>query len=237
MIRRPPRSTLSSSSAASDVYKRQGINAEYGTHLADAMAEENEMEMAEDSAPWDDLLGDDVPAMDPNDPLLAGVQAAIHKVLAGNHEKLTLELRGQVEQLKRLKAQREESGVELYSVQQQLAKLQMGLERAHEQYNIMAQMRKGSEEDNQQISDAYGSRKAELGEQREKLQKYEGELDKVNLTLRQVESYNEQMRNEISVTRRATYKAEEDISKLEDKQKWQDLYICLLYTSPSPRDS
>eukprot|EP00658_Telonema_sp_P-2_P001124 TRINITY_DN10428_c0_g1_i10.p1 TRINITY_DN10428_c0_g1~~TRINITY_DN10428_c0_g1_i10.p1 ORF type:complete len:119 (+),score=5.10 TRINITY_DN10428_c0_g1_i10:89-445(+) len=29
MIRRPPRSTLSSSSAASDVYKRQ-INAEYG---------------------------------------------------------------------------------------------------------------------------------------------------------------------------------------------------------------
>eukprot|EP00656_Telonema_subtile_P008564 TRINITY_DN13_c0_g1_i1.p2 TRINITY_DN13_c0_g1~~TRINITY_DN13_c0_g1_i1.p2 ORF type:complete len:129 (-),score=47.36 TRINITY_DN13_c0_g1_i1:214-600(-) len=30
MIRQPPRSTLSSSSAASDVYKRQGINAEYG---------------------------------------------------------------------------------------------------------------------------------------------------------------------------------------------------------------
>eukprot|EP00656_Telonema_subtile_P003112 TRINITY_DN11430_c0_g2_i2.p1 TRINITY_DN11430_c0_g2~~TRINITY_DN11430_c0_g2_i2.p1 ORF type:complete len:771 (+),score=122.96 TRINITY_DN11430_c0_g2_i2:92-2404(+) len=30
MIGRPPRSTLSSSSAASDVYKRQGINAEYG---------------------------------------------------------------------------------------------------------------------------------------------------------------------------------------------------------------
>eukprot|EP00656_Telonema_subtile_P011421 TRINITY_DN15658_c0_g1_i1.p3 TRINITY_DN15658_c0_g1~~TRINITY_DN15658_c0_g1_i1.p3 ORF type:complete len:134 (-),score=0.48 TRINITY_DN15658_c0_g1_i1:1158-1559(-) len=30
MTRRPPRSTLSSSSAASDVYKRQGINAEYG---------------------------------------------------------------------------------------------------------------------------------------------------------------------------------------------------------------
>eukprot|EP00828_Plagiopyla_frontata_P014030 TRINITY_DN1850_c0_g1_i3.p2 TRINITY_DN1850_c0_g1~~TRINITY_DN1850_c0_g1_i3.p2 ORF type:complete len:221 (+),score=41.93 TRINITY_DN1850_c0_g1_i3:102-764(+) len=29
MIRRPPRSTLSSSSAASDVYKRQGIKAEY----------------------------------------------------------------------------------------------------------------------------------------------------------------------------------------------------------------
>eukprot|EP00658_Telonema_sp_P-2_P013535 TRINITY_DN15126_c0_g1_i5.p1 TRINITY_DN15126_c0_g1~~TRINITY_DN15126_c0_g1_i5.p1 ORF type:complete len:345 (+),score=48.29 TRINITY_DN15126_c0_g1_i5:123-1157(+) len=36
MIRRPPRSTLSSSSAALDVYKRQGINAEYG--IQDAVA-------------------------------------------------------------------------------------------------------------------------------------------------------------------------------------------------------
>eukprot|EP00657_Telonema_sp_P-1_P004154 TRINITY_DN195_c0_g1_i10.p1 TRINITY_DN195_c0_g1~~TRINITY_DN195_c0_g1_i10.p1 ORF type:complete len:109 (-),score=76.81 TRINITY_DN195_c0_g1_i10:37-363(-) len=34
MIRRPPRSTQSRSSAASDVYKRQGINAEYGGRLA-----------------------------------------------------------------------------------------------------------------------------------------------------------------------------------------------------------
>eukprot|EP00658_Telonema_sp_P-2_P082083 TRINITY_DN8591_c0_g1_i1.p1 TRINITY_DN8591_c0_g1~~TRINITY_DN8591_c0_g1_i1.p1 ORF type:complete len:207 (+),score=79.37 TRINITY_DN8591_c0_g1_i1:136-756(+) len=38
MIRRPPRSTLSSSSAASDVYKRQGINAEYGSTLTQTMA-------------------------------------------------------------------------------------------------------------------------------------------------------------------------------------------------------
>eukprot|EP00656_Telonema_subtile_P004775 TRINITY_DN1217_c0_g1_i3.p1 TRINITY_DN1217_c0_g1~~TRINITY_DN1217_c0_g1_i3.p1 ORF type:complete len:1117 (-),score=169.60 TRINITY_DN1217_c0_g1_i3:266-3616(-) len=38
MIRRPPRSTLSSSSAASDVYKRQGINAEYGGFAGTTMA-------------------------------------------------------------------------------------------------------------------------------------------------------------------------------------------------------
>eukprot|EP00657_Telonema_sp_P-1_P010032 TRINITY_DN4331_c0_g1_i2.p1 TRINITY_DN4331_c0_g1~~TRINITY_DN4331_c0_g1_i2.p1 ORF type:complete len:123 (+),score=69.35 TRINITY_DN4331_c0_g1_i2:106-474(+) len=36
---------------------------------------------------------------------------------------------------------------------------------------------------------------------------------------------NEQMKSEISVTRRATYKAEADIQQLEEKQKWQDLYI------------
>eukprot|EP00657_Telonema_sp_P-1_P002841 TRINITY_DN165_c0_g1_i4.p1 TRINITY_DN165_c0_g1~~TRINITY_DN165_c0_g1_i4.p1 ORF type:complete len:128 (+),score=58.06 TRINITY_DN165_c0_g1_i4:137-520(+) len=45
MIRRPPRSTQSRSSAASDVYKRQGINAEYGSTsvtMADAANEVNE---------------------------------------------------------------------------------------------------------------------------------------------------------------------------------------------------
>eukprot|EP00656_Telonema_subtile_P056705 TRINITY_DN9133_c0_g1_i3.p1 TRINITY_DN9133_c0_g1~~TRINITY_DN9133_c0_g1_i3.p1 ORF type:complete len:789 (-),score=403.60 TRINITY_DN9133_c0_g1_i3:76-2442(-) len=94
-----------------------------------------------------------------------------------------------------------------------------------DRYNIMSQMRMGSEEDNQQISDAYATRKRELQEQRDKLQKYEVELDKVNLTLRQVENYNEQMKAEIAVTRRATYKAEADLQQIEEKKKWQDLYI------------
>merc|ERR1712166_268353 len=157
------------------------------------MEDEDENFEEETGAPWDDLMNEDVPSMDPNDPLMRPVQEAMHKVLTGNHDKLSLGLRGQVEELRRVKVQREEGGVELYQVQQQLAKLQMSLERAHEQRN--------------------------------KLGKYEGELDKVNLTLRQVESYNEQMRDEIAVTRRATYKAESDIQSLEDKQKWQDLYI------------
>ena len=37
--------------------------------------------------------------------------------------------------------------MDLYTVQQQLAKLQMQLERSHEQYNIMSQMRERSEEE------------------------------------------------------------------------------------------
>eukprot|EP00658_Telonema_sp_P-2_P042998 TRINITY_DN3095_c0_g1_i2.p1 TRINITY_DN3095_c0_g1~~TRINITY_DN3095_c0_g1_i2.p1 ORF type:complete len:641 (+),score=147.63 TRINITY_DN3095_c0_g1_i2:143-2065(+) len=44
MIRRPPRSTLSSSSAASDVYKRQGINAEYGGFGSARMSQTDELQ-------------------------------------------------------------------------------------------------------------------------------------------------------------------------------------------------
>merc|ERR1711998_529364 len=193
------------------------------------MAEEDQIEMEEAEIeaenPWEDAFEGDAPSLDPNDPLLRPVQAAIYNVLEQNNQKLSLELRGKHEELKRAKSNREETGVDLYTVQQQLAKLQMQLERSHEQYNIMSQMRERSEEDNGKMSDVYQSRKLELQEQRKKLQKYQAELDKVNLTLRQVEQYNDQMRGEISVTRRATYKAEEDLGGLEKRKKWQDLYI------------
>ncbi|KAH8063069.1 hypothetical protein JL722_2227 [Aureococcus anophagefferens] len=55
--------------------------------------------------------------------------------------------------------------------------------------------------------------------------KNQAELDAVNDTLRQVEKYNEEMRKEIAVTKRATYKAEENVQSLEHAKKGQDLYI------------
>lgn len=41
----------------------------------------------------------------------------------------------------------------------------------------------------------------------------------------QVERYNEELKDEILVTRRATYKAEEAISSLEKDKGRQDLFI------------
>jgi coiled-coil domain-containing protein 40 len=44
-------------------------------------------------------------------------------------------------------------------------------------------------------------------------------------TLRQIEAYNEEMKNEIAITRRATYKAEEAVQKLEQEKSHQDALI------------
>merc|ERR1712195_417580 len=48
------------------------------------MEDEDENFEEETGAPWDDLMNEDVPSMDPNDPLLRPVQEAMHKVLTGN---------------------------------------------------------------------------------------------------------------------------------------------------------
>jgi len=55
--------------------------------------------------------------------------------------------------------------------------------------------------------------------------KCQEELLQLNRTLKQVEEYNVQMRSEIAVKRRTTYKAEEEVLKLEKEKMDQDKLI------------
>ena len=110
-------------------------------------------------------------------------------------------------------------------MQQQLAKLQMNLEKVHENHSIIAQMREAAEDDQRKVREAYKGTYGEVSGQRQKVAKHQAELDQLAATLRQVEAYNEQMRSEIAVTRRATYKAEEAITQLEGGKVQQDVLI------------
>ena len=55
------------------------------------------------------------------------------------------------------------------------------------------------------------------------------ELEKLNQTVRQIELYNTQMKDEIAVTRRATYAAEENIGKQEKEKSEQDVLLDKLH--------
>jgi len=147
------------------------------------------------------------------------VQFALEKQLKGAFDISKLRLSEQGEELTRQRRSREDIGVQLYQVQQQLAKLQMNLEKVHENHAIIAQMREAAEADLAQVRPAYGEQLGEVKEQRLKYEKFQSELDQLHMTLRQVETYNDQMKSEIAVTRRATYKAEESINTLESGKK------------------
>lgn len=62
----------------------------------------------------------------------------------------------------------------------------------------------------------------QLHPQAEAVQK---ELDKLGSTLRQIQAYNDSMKGEIAVTRRAAYAAEEAVQKLEKEKMQQDYLI------------
>lgn len=71
----------------------------------------------------------------------------------------------------------------------------------------------------------YEARKEEADEQLKRVLKAQEELNQLNRTLKQVEEYNEVMKSEIAVTRRTTYRAEENVVNLEKSKKKQDLLI------------
>merc|ERR1719230_2504081 len=75
------------------------------------------------------------------------------------------------------------------------------------------------------VTAAYESKKADVDEAVRRLGKSQDEQNQLNITLRQVEEYNEQMKAEIQVTRRATYKAEDHIKQVEKDKVKQDHLI------------
>ncbi|KAL3137705.1 hypothetical protein ABBQ38_004975 [Trebouxia sp. C0009 RCD-2024] len=127
--------------------------------------------------------------------------------------------------LQHAKTRREAIGVELYNFQQQLAKMQMQLEKAQDNYAHISQIRHKAEEQLQQLQKTHAEEEQLTSQERLKVEKVQSELDGLAATLKQVELYNEQMKGEIAVTRRATYAAEQSVQKLEKGKKEQDLLI------------
>jgi len=168
---------------------------------------------------------DDVSMLDPEHPMLARVQEALTRQMSKAYEVQKQKLSEQTEELIRQKRKREDVGVQLYQVQQQLAKLQMNLEKVHENESLLGQMREQAEKDLVEVRQVYSESLNGVQEERRRYAKYQTELDQLAATIRQVEAFNEQMKSEIAVTRRATYKAEEAIAKLEGNKKSQDLLI------------
>lgn len=147
------------------------------------------------------------------------------KQLTAHKTRIEEQLMERTEDLRVAKNRRESIGVELYGVQQQLARLQMTLEKTHDNYNMINRIREQAQEDLRALRTLQEDTSKATIEERRKIEKFQMELDKLNSTLKQIEAYNEQMKNEIAVTRRATYVAEESVSKMEKEKKEQDYLI------------
>jgi len=70
-------------------------------------------------------------------PLMSRLQNALTKQLTDEHERVDLQLREKEEEVRKIRQGREETGVQLYGVQHQLAKMQTTFERTHDNYNIV----------------------------------------------------------------------------------------------------
>ena len=156
---------------------------------------------------------------------MARLQNALTKQLTDEHERVDLQLREKEEEVRKTRQSREETGVQLYGVQHQLARMQTTFERTHDNYNIVQRYRTEAERQHEILQRQYEGKKEEADEQLKRVLKAQEELNQLNRTLKQVEEYNEVMKSEIAVTRRTTYRAEENVTNLEKSKKKQDHLI------------
>lgn len=160
-----------------------------------------------------------------NHPLMDKAQQALLKSLKTAQYRLTTELYEKKEELKRSTQEREVLGVQLYGLQQQLARIQITLENAHNEFNGIVDARLHEEEMLRDISKNNAEQTSLNEEYKKQHKKYSQELDSLNETIRQIEKYNEEAKSEIAITRRATYKAEQSMQQLEKQKESQDLYV------------
>ena len=156
------------------------------------------------------------------------VQKALRKQLIAQDERLTLELRQKTNELETLKERREALGVDLYGFQQALAKLQMALEKKHDELALTVQSKAQNEEEVSKLEAKLAEKlktKARVVEQRNKTQ---AELDKVKLMIQQTDEVNRNLGSDILVTRRAAYGTEESMQRLEIEKSKQDERIAQL---------
>lgn len=134
-------------------------------------------------------------------PMMENIQKALFSQLEREHERVLLEKREAGAELKMISDNRETVGVDLYSNQQQLARLQMALENLHNNFHTLRDARAQEESVLDESKSRHASLKGAYAERQKSLLKTQAELDALNETIHQVERYNEEMKNEIAVTR------------------------------------
>ena len=158
-------------------------------------------------------------------PLMERAQVALLKGLKDTQFRLQTQLYEKKEELKRATQEREVLGVQLYGLQQQLARTQVTLENGHNEFNGIVDARLREEEMLRDISKNNKEQTALNDEYKRQHKKYKQELDALNETIRQIENYNGDVKSEIAITRRAAYKAEQSMQQLEKQKESQDAYV------------
>jgi chromosome segregation ATPase len=122
--------------------------------------------------------------------------------------------------------------VELYGLQQELAKNQMLLEKEFDNFNETNQTRKVIEEDLDKTRDFYRTNQKQLDEELRKVRDLQQERDNLKLRIFYMNNAKDDIRGDIAVIRRATEKADTDKNKFE-VEKQRQVYKAVLKKAPT----
>ncbi|XP_013002589.1 coiled-coil domain-containing protein 40 isoform X2 [Cavia porcellus] len=198
----------------------QELSPEEGTSVERLESESDE---AEDE-------GSQLVVLDPDHPLMVRFQAALKSFLNRQIDKLKLELQELEVANKQRRAQRQELGVNLYGVQQHLARLQMQLGKSQDQHSIVASERRQKEEELQEVRALYNKTWTAANEEQKKLVALQTEMENLALHLFYMQNIDQDLRDDICVIKQVVKKAEMEKMRAEVEKKKQDLFVDQLTT-------
>jgi len=158
-------------------------------------------------------------------PLLKRLQNAMEDQLKKEEESLRLLHKERSEELKKIKRTREDIGINLYSFQQQYAKLEEVFGEKYQKYMLLKQQREDIEKRLSEETRIFNEKNQAVKEQNKLVITTSDELNQLNAMLKYVESYNNQVASEIKVTKTTTQVVEKKIQSNEGEKKEQDFLI------------
>ncbi|XP_046379305.2 coiled-coil domain-containing protein 40-like isoform X2 [Haliotis rufescens] len=194
---------------------------------SDGGSDDEEEAVDEVGADTDDASDNetDMVVLDPDHPLMRRFQNALKNHLEKQNEKVSLELRELEENLRSKKRNREDLGVELYGVQQELARYQMMLEQNHDEYSTLNQDRQHEEQQLDEVRSLYKDNQLAVNKEKKRGAELQAEVENLALRLFYMDNAKEDVRGDIAIMRRAAEKAESEVAKVEMEKQKQDLYV------------
>lgn len=163
--------------------------------------------------------------LDPDHPLMQRVQAALTDQLTRQSERLGLELREKLAALTSKQEHREAIGVELYKLQQHLAKQQANLEAEHDKYKEMQHLREQCELNLGQTKETFLKAQNELKDKRQRTDALRGQVESLSARLNYINAAKTDTEKEIAVKKRHAEKADVEVTNAERAKQLQDLYV------------
>ncbi|KAL3787779.1 hypothetical protein ACHAW5_007898 [Stephanodiscus triporus] len=158
-------------------------------------------------------------------PMLERIRLTLHQQLLQTRDRVKLELIEKERALKETKKLREDAGIELYGVQQQLSRLQSSLKSVEELYGSVSKERVEGQEKSLEARQGYAKKAKSVEDLRDEASRRREELDSLLEKIRQARNYNDAMKSEVAVTRTVANKTGEDLKARAKGKLDQDAYI------------
>lgn len=163
--------------------------------------------------------------LDPSHPLMSRFQNALKAQLTKQKEDLDQELREVSDSCKRHKQERENIGVLLYGVQQELAKQQTELEYVSDQNETEKNAREKAEKDLSAQRSIFEKATEELFAQRKSNQELQLQIEQLNQKIIYMEDAKKNVHADVRTLYRATTKAGVELAAAELDKKRQDIFV------------